>query len=149
MLLSDSSGIFYGMKWPQAAHAWPASIHQAESERGVCHSEDTCEQPDFSSLLSLPAFSVLEGGRMEFGDRKFLLGWGAAMLMKGTSSRGHLSESKRNQSSANTASPQPFLCFPRCGGRKGMSGRRRGAGEMEENRRQDIAVHLFTWEVLK
>lgn len=71
------------------------------------------------------------------------------MLTQETSSGGHLSETRRDQLSANAVSPQPFLCFPRCGGRKGMSGRRRGAREMEENQRQDVAVHLFPWEVLK
>lgn len=76
VLLSDSSGIFYSMKWALAARVQPPGIHRADSEHDICHSEDTCEQTAFLSPLSAPAFSVLERGWMEFGDRKFLLGLG-------------------------------------------------------------------------
>lgn len=83
-------------------------------------------QPSCHLLLPPPAFSGLETGEREFGGRKFLLG--PVMLMRGASSREHLSESKRNQ-------------------KKGMSGRR--SGDMKENRRQDSVVPLFALEVLK
>lgn len=65
------------------------------------------------------------------------------MLMEGASSREHLSESKRSQSSTCAMFPQPLPCFPKHGECLAEE------EEMEENQRQDSVVHLFILEALK
>lgn len=126
----DSSGIADGLRWPQAARMDSARLNLSV----VFATVRTRGQPGLLSPLSPPADSGLERGEGKIGDRKFLLERGAMMLVKGASSRKHLSESKRNHSPTHSMFPQLCLCFPRHGERTGMFGRRRGVAKWKRTR---------------